>query len=74
MAYPCDNKENFDMGACLQCSGKGCNRMGYWASKTKETGKLFLNTKSPLKAPYCMQNYAVTLFSDELDGLSNNII
>jgi hypothetical protein len=68
-AYSCDSKEDFDKGACMQCSGKGCNRMGYWASKDKDTGKMFLNTQSPLSTPYCMQNYAVTLYGDEIDGL-----
>jgi pimeloyl-ACP methyl ester carboxylesterase len=64
-AYPCESKENFDSGMCLQCSQKGCNRMGYWASPRKELGKLFVNTQSLTKNSYCEQFFKVTMKSSD---------
>ena len=64
-SYPCDSKDSFDKGLCLKCTSKGCNSMGYWASPQKGSGKLYLNTQSAVQAPFCMQNYRVTLFSKD---------
>ncbi|MFN9943209.1 MAG: hypothetical protein ACK56I_27445, partial [bacterium] len=56
-AYPCSYLNDFNNGRCLKCSSKGCNRMGYWSSPTKELGSLYLTTQDPLKSPLCRQNY-----------------
>ena len=73
-SYPCNTKEEFDKGSCLQCSGKGCNQQGYWATPSKDTGRLFLNTQSLVSPPYCMQNYKVTMYNNEIDGWLENFI
>ena len=67
-AYPCSSKADFDKGLCLKCSDKGCNRMGYWSSKSNDNGMLFLNTQSPTKQPFCKQHYRVELYSNNLNG------
>ena len=67
-AYPCGSKADFDKGLCLKCSDRGCNRMGYWSSQSKDTGMLFLNTQSPTRLPYCKQNYRVDLYSHNISG------
>ena len=67
-SYQCDTEEDFNSGLCIRCSDKGCNRMGYWADPNKDIGRLFLNTQSPNETPFCLQNYRVTLYSDDLDG------
>jgi hypothetical protein len=59
--YPCDSQSNFDSGNCFKCSAAGCNRMGYWASPNKDTGKLFLQTQTPTGSTFCMYHYFVTL-------------
>ncbi|CAF0737891.1 unnamed protein product [Brachionus calyciflorus] len=67
-AYPCNSKDDFDQGNCLKCSAKGCNRMGYWSSPSKDLGTLYLNTQTPLKNDnFCLQNFQVGLVSNAKD-------
>ncbi|XP_012945550.1 pancreatic lipase-related protein 2 [Aplysia californica] len=63
-AYPCDSYAKFKAGQCLDCSGGGCNVMGYHSNATAGRGKLYLNTFG--KKPFCGYHYSVALtpFSD----------
>jgi len=38
--------------------------MGYYSSPNYDRGTLYLNTQDPNKSPMCLQNYAVTLYSE----------
>jgi pancreatic lipase-related protein 1 len=68
-AYPCESHDQFNEGNCLKCSDKGCNQMGYWATKSKDLGNLYLNTKSyEAKKSFCKQFYQVKLLSNNLDS------
>lgn len=44
-AYPCSSFSEFKNGNCLNCINARCNQMGYWASKNKGTGSLYLVTQ-----------------------------
>jgi pimeloyl-ACP methyl ester carboxylesterase len=68
IAYPCANKDAFDVANCLTCSSRGCNRAGFWASKSRDTGMLFYNTQPANKYPYCQLHYKITLNSNSLAG------
>ena len=66
-SYPCKSKSEFDRGNCLKCV-KGCNQMGYWSSPSKESGSLYLNTRTPLNTDtFCRQNHQVALVSNSKD-------
>ena len=69
LAFSCKSKEDFDQGKCLKCSDKGCNKMGYWASPSKETGSLYLNTQGAVNYPYCKFNYQIQLYSNNLSSM-----
>lgn len=43
-AYPCRSYNYFNKGNCNECGSKGCNKMGYWASASKDSGSLYLKT------------------------------
>lgn len=63
-AFRCSSKSEFDNGKCFNCSNKGCNQMGYWASLDNDLGNLFLNTKPASdKRNLCKLNYLITLRS-----------
>lgn len=65
-AYSCDSYEDFKKGICIKCPKNGCNRMGYWASPSKSTGSLYLDTKSlRMKPSYCQNSYQVSLISGD---------
>lgn len=44
-SFPCSDFNDLKDGKCTKCTRKGCNRMGYWASASKESGKLYLDTQ-----------------------------
>lgn len=44
-SYPCESIEEFNLGNCLNCSIKGCNKMGYWVSESNDQGSLYLQTQ-----------------------------
>jgi pancreatic triacylglycerol lipase len=44
-SYPCSSIEEFKLGNCIECSKKGCNKMGYWADPSKDSGDLYLTTQ-----------------------------
>lgn len=68
-AYPCKSEADFKAGKCLTCI-KGCNKMGYWSSASKDLGPLYLDTKSPtLLNNLVKQNYKLTLYSESRDQL-----
>jgi len=79
-AYPCTSSENDDAsseyddfkdGECIKCSDKGCNQMGYWASKYKDNGRLYLNTRSLDETDsYCLEHYQLRMVSNSLEGQS----
>ena len=52
-SYPCQSQVDFDAGKCLNCTTRGCNHMGLWASKSNDNGGLYLTTQSGNKPPYC---------------------
>ena len=63
-AFQCSSKIEFDNGKCFNCSKKGCNQMGYWASGDKELGNLYLNTKGASEKNHlCKINYLIKLKS-----------
>jgi len=68
-AYQCNKKEDFDNGLCIKCTAKGCNRMGYWASPSKDGDLLYLSTESPSKTNYCNQHFLVKLVSNKINNL-----
>jgi pimeloyl-ACP methyl ester carboxylesterase len=69
-AYPCSSKADFDSGKCLTCSSEnGCNRMGYWSTPSRDLGALYLNTQNPLNLPLCLQQYSLTLYSNNLNNI-----
>lgn len=39
--------------------------MGYWASKSKAIGSLYMSTNSMKASSYCQQHYQLSLISDE---------
>jgi hypothetical protein len=43
--------------------------MGYWSNANKDQGRLFLNTQSPLQAPFCVQSYQITFYSNNIDSI-----
>lgn len=59
-AYPSKSMDEFNNGNVENCSN-GCNRMGYYASKNKERGSLYLVTGEDLK---CKKTYQIQLESD----------
>lgn len=67
-SYPCNTKDEFDKGSCINCSDRGCNQMGYWANSNKDQGRLFLNTQSPIQHPFCVQSYKLTFYSNNIDS------
>lgn len=68
-AYPCKNYDEFIDGKCIQCSAKGCNQMGYWASNLNDLGQLYLNTKSlENNGSFCKQHYQIKLVSNDREG------
>ena len=70
--YSCASYDSFNKGDCLKCSSNGCNNMGYWASKAKDLGSLYLHTKPTPpsnKAPFCKQSYRVNLKSNSLTSM-----
>lgn len=68
-AYKCDSKADFDAGKCLKCSEKGCNRMGYYSSLSKEQGSLYLSSQSLQKdSLFCKHSYGATLVSNSKVG------
>jgi hypothetical protein len=73
VAYPCKSLENFASGKCLACGDKGCNRMGFFTSESKDLGSLYLDTQSPEADSYCKQNWGVTLDSNSVDNLSRTV-
>ena len=64
-SYPCSSKNDFDKGICINCSARGCNRMGYWASAAKDIGSLYLNTQDGSQFPFCKHNFQVRLYSND---------
>ncbi|KAJ8026248.1 Pancreatic lipase-related protein 2 [Holothuria leucospilota] len=50
-AYPCSSWTFFKLGFCKRCGKKGCSRMGYYADRSKSTGKFMLETNKD--KPYC---------------------
>jgi len=69
VAYPCDSEDDFNTGKCIKCSSKGCNKMGYYSSPNLDLGSLYLNTQDPALSPLCLQNYALTLYSHNLNNI-----
>jgi lipoprotein lipase len=67
-AYPCNSKDEFDKGLCMKCGDNGCNKVGYYASKSKDTGRLYLNTQEAVFEPFCKHNYQIKLFSGSVQG------
>lgn len=71
-AYSCANYKTFEQGRCLECPKNGCNRMGYWASKERQLGSLYLNTKTTtaenMTTSFCKEHYTVRLVSNNLEG------
>jgi hypothetical protein len=43
--------------------------MGYYSSPTYDRGSLYLNTQDPSISPLCLQNYALTLYSHNLNNI-----
>ena len=69
-AYPCESEANFNAGNCIKCkSANSCNRMGYYSSPNFDRGSLYLNTQDPSISPLCLQNYALTLYSHNLNNI-----
>jgi len=67
-AYPCEEHDDFEDGECVKCTEKGCNRMGYWASKYNDNGKLYLNTRGLNETDsYCLEHYQIRMVSNSLD-------
>lgn len=61
-AFQCASNVDFNNGKCFNCSKKGCNQMGYWASDDRELGNLYLNTKpASEKKDLCKINYLIKL-------------
>jgi len=70
-AYPCKDYETFEDGECLKCTSSGCNQMGYWASKSADNGKLYLNTRGVNHTDsYCLEHYKIKLLSNNQEGQS----
>ena len=67
--YQCNNYNDFKNGNCVSCSAKGCNRMGHWASPSKDLGSLFFSTQGADKYPYCLRHYKIKATSNNLFGL-----
>lgn len=71
-AYSCANYKTFEQGRCLECPLNGCNQMGYWASKNRQLGSLYLNTKSTnaenVTSSFCKEHYKLRLVSNNLEG------
>ncbi|CAF1000935.1 unnamed protein product [Brachionus calyciflorus] len=63
-AFKCKSLEDFENAKCLSCSDKGCNRMGYWSEKDKDSGSLFLKTQSLQKETFCQEHYLIRLESN----------
>lgn len=69
-AYQCTDYKHFRKGQCLQCPENDCNKMGYWASKDKQLGTVYLKTKSIKESSnFCKHHYRVDLFSNGLDEM-----
>jgi hypothetical protein len=69
-AYPCTSEKDFKAGNCVECSSRGCNRMGFWASPDNDLSTLYLDTKFPLlKKDMCRQNFGVSLVSNDVKGM-----
>lgn len=73
-SFPCQGHDEFKDGYCVKCSTeKGCNHMGYWASKANDLGKLYLNTGSLAEVDgdsYCLGHYQIRMVSNDLEGQS----
>jgi pimeloyl-ACP methyl ester carboxylesterase len=67
-SYQCNSRDDFFNGKCMQCSAKGCNRMGYWSSPSKDAGSLYLTTQTPTGTQYCKHGYSITLHSADNGG------
>lgn len=68
VSYPCSSYDNFNKAQCLACGTNGCNNLGFWASKNKDNGKLYLNTQNADSVPFCQLHYKFTLNSNNLFG------
>jgi hypothetical protein len=69
-AYQCNSQNDFEVGKCMSCSAKGCNRMGHWASPSKDIGSLYFTTQDADKYPYCYMHYKIRAISNNLSGQS----
>ena len=70
LAYPCQSEADFNAGKCLKCGPKGCNRMGFGSRQDKDLGTLYFNTQSLRSDVFCKDNFAVSLFSNNLPKLT----
>lgn len=68
-AYPCKSLKDFTQGNCIDCSVNGCNKMGHWASKSKDQGSLYFSTQDATRLPYCYSHYRVKAMSNRLSGM-----
>lgn len=67
-AYPCESMEEYEKGNCLKCGPKGCNRMGYWASPSRDINTLYLDTQNINHLNKCTQKYQVSLQSGDINS------
>ena len=68
-SYACDSEEEFNKGNCLQCSARGCNRMGYWSSPFLDLGTCYLTTNSFSEESCCKRSFRVQTFSGDYGSL-----
>ena len=66
--YQCNSYSDFENGNCVSCSAKGCNRMGHWASPSKDLGSLYFSTQDADKYPYCLRHYKIKATSNNLSA------